>query len=597
MGRIIAYATPVFFAMIAIEYFVGRARGRNNYRLNDAVSSLSLGVMSQVVGLFTRALTIGIYAVVFGAVAVWQLPADQWWVWLLGIVSYDFCYYWNHRVRPRERGLLGVARRAPPEPALQPLDGAATDELERPARLDFLPADGDRRHPARSVRGRPVVNLLYQYWIHTEPIRSLGWFDRWFSSPSHHRVHHAVNDRYLDRNYGSILIVWDRLFGTFDEETERCVYGTRAPLDSWDPFWANFEVYADLARKSWKTDRWRDKLLVWLMPPGWQPAAASGAHWQKPHFEVSRLRRYDPPMTRGARWFTSVQFVAALLVPRRCSGTHSACISEVAAWSAAVLAVLWLTGAVMQGRLRVPAALAIEAAPLALLVVALPTRAESAVYVVELGDVRLARGAGSYRFRMPGMDGSTRACCVSRNGRRGPYPIQGKRQPTDTPRATGSAPTSELSSRSMFASSARSIHLKSAPHHQPVVQMQFRAEFGCGSHRATAVVVTQDRGFEIRFGVVHRAVHAGSCVGLDRAQCGQRMADGEHFGAVGAVPPHRDVPVIACGALALEDRIRDAPQPVGAASAGFRRRAVEQLSQRRWDNLDRGLLSGRGDGR
>ena len=98
MGRIIAYATPVFFAMIAIEYFVGRARGRNNYRLNDAVNSLSLGVMSQVVGLFTRALTIGIYAVVYSAVAVRQLPADQWWVWLLGIVSYDFCYYWFHRV-------------------------------------------------------------------------------------------------------------------------------------------------------------------------------------------------------------------------------------------------------------------------------------------------------------------------------------------------------------------------------------------------------------------------------------------------------------------------------------------------------------------
>ena len=88
MGRIIAYATPVFFAMIAIEYFVGRARGRNKYRLNDAVNSLSLGVMSQVIGLFTRALTIGIYAVVYSAVAVRQLPADQWWVWLLGMVSY-----------------------------------------------------------------------------------------------------------------------------------------------------------------------------------------------------------------------------------------------------------------------------------------------------------------------------------------------------------------------------------------------------------------------------------------------------------------------------------------------------------------------------
>jgi hypothetical protein len=243
-----------------------------------------------------------------------------------------------------------------------------------------------------------VVNLLYQYWIHTEQIGSLGWFDRWFSSPSNHRVHHAVNDRYIDRNYGGISMVWDHLFGSFVDETERCVYGTRAPLDSWDPFWANFEVYADLARKSWNADRWRDKLLVWLMPPGWQPAAASGAHWHKPHFEVSQLRRYDPPMTRGGRWFTTVQFVAVLFAATALlwySPTLS--FTEVAAWSAVVLAVLWLTGAVMQGRLRIPAALAIEVASLALLVVALPARAESRQMPVVVDDPAVQQAVAAAR--------------------------------------------------------------------------------------------------------------------------------------------------------------------------------------------------------
>jgi len=377
----------VFFAMIAIEYFVGRARGRSNYRLNDAVNSLSLGVMSQVVGLFTRALTIGIYAVIFGAVAVWQLPADQWWVWLLGIVSYDFCYYWFHRVG-HESALFWASHVVHHQSQEYNLSTALrqTSSSALLGWIFYLPM-AIAGIPPEVFAVAAVVNLLYQYWIHTEQIGSLGWFDRWFSSPSNHRVHHAVNDRYIDRNYGGISMAWDHLFGSFVEETERCVYGTRAPLDSWDPFWANFEVYADLARKSWNADRWRDKLLVWLMPPGWQPAAASGAHWQKPHFDVSQLRRYDPPMTHGGRWFTTVQFVAVLIGATALlwySPTLS--FAEVAAWSAAVLAVLWLTGAVMQGRLRIPAALAIEVASLALLVVALPARADSAKMPVVVDD-------------------------------------------------------------------------------------------------------------------------------------------------------------------------------------------------------------------
>jgi hypothetical protein len=214
-----------------------------------------------------------------------------------------------------------------------------------------------------------IVNLLYQYWIHTEQVGRLGWFDRWFSSPSNHRVHHAVNDRYIDRNYGGILMIWDRMFGSFVEESERCVYGTRAPLDSWDPLWANFEVYADLARKSWQADRWRNRLLVWIKPPGWQPATASGAQWEKPHFDVTRLRRFDPPMSRGTRRFVVAQFCAVLVGSTLLLWFESSLgAAAVSAWAVAAVAVLWITGAVMQGRLRLPLAIAIEAALVALLV-------------------------------------------------------------------------------------------------------------------------------------------------------------------------------------------------------------------------------------
>ena len=211
-----------------------------------------------------------------------------------------------------------------------------------------------------------IVDLLYQYWIHTELIGRLGWVDRWLATPSNHRVHHAVNDRYIDRNYGGILIVWDRLFGTFVEESERCVYGTRAPLESWDPLWANVEVYADLVRRARRCSRWRDKLLVWLKPPGWEPAAASGGRSHKLAYDLAQVRTYDPPLGSAARRFATVQLMLAILatvpllwfadvLPR----------ATLLAWAAAVVVVLWLIGAVMQGRMRNQRALLVEAAAIA----------------------------------------------------------------------------------------------------------------------------------------------------------------------------------------------------------------------------------------
>ena len=386
MGRIIALATPVFFALIALEYFVGRARGRSNYRLNDAVNSLSLGVMSQVIGLFTRALTIGIYAAVYSAVAIRDLPADRWWVWVLGIVSYDFCYYWFHRIG-HESAVFWASHVVHHQSQEYNLSTALrqTSSSALLGWVFYLPMAIAGIPPAVFAVAA-IVNLLYQYWIHTEQVGKLGWFDRWFSSPSNHRVHHAVNDRYIDRNYGGILMIWDRMFGSFVEETERCVYGTRAPLDSWDPLWANFEVYADLARKSWHADRWRDRLLVWVMPPGWQPATATGAHWEKPHFDVTRLRRYDPPMRRGTRYFVVVQF-CALLVGSTLLLWYSSSLDDptVAAWSVTTIALLWITGAVMQGRLRLRVALAIEVA-LAVLLVASLRSAAAPVAIPEIYD-------------------------------------------------------------------------------------------------------------------------------------------------------------------------------------------------------------------
>ncbi len=366
-SQIIVLATPVFFVLIAIEFAVGWARGRNTYRLNDAINSIGLGMLSQISAVFTRLLRVGIYTAVYAGVAVW--PDHAFWGtplgWLVALVFYDFCYYWLHRAG-HECALFWAAHVVHHQSQDYNLSTALrqTSSGALFGWVFYLPM---------AIAGVPpllfgivaLVDLLYQFWVHTEQVGKLGWFDRWFCSPSNHRVHHAVNDPYLDRNYGGILIVWDRLFGSFIEEDEKCVYGTRKPLQSWDPLWANAEVYWALLKDSWHTRRWADKLRVWFKPPGWRPADVA-ARFPPPPFELARVSVWHPPMTRAVMVFAAVQFVLLLLgVAQFLWRADGMPLPEAAVWLCALMAGLWAVGAVMQGRITMTEALWIESAALA----------------------------------------------------------------------------------------------------------------------------------------------------------------------------------------------------------------------------------------
>ena len=351
-AQIIVLATPVFLLLIVLEYAVGRARGRNTYRLNDTLNSVGLGVMSQVTGVFGKLLRIGMYTLVFEHVAITRLPADALWVWLFALLFYDFCYYWLHRASHRV-AVLWAAHAVHHQSEDYNL-GTALRQTSSGFLLGWL------FFVPMAVVGVPplvfgvvaLIDLLYQYWVHTQQIGRLGWFDRWFCSPSNHRVHHAVNERYLDKNYGGILIVWDRLFGTFKEEgdDEPIVYGTRAPLRSFNPLWANLQVYRDLGLDSWRASSWADKARVWLKPPGWRPADVA-ARWPKDAFDIAQVQRYDPPASRSAMWTATVLFTAMLGAT---SGflwfAHRLSLGEQALGAAAIVALLWLIGLVTQPR-------------------------------------------------------------------------------------------------------------------------------------------------------------------------------------------------------------------------------------------------------
>ncbi len=176
---------------------------------------------------------------------------------------------------------------------------------------------------------------------------------------------HAVNDSYLDRNYGGVLIIWDRLFGSFKEEGEPCIYGTRGALNSWDPLWANAEVYAALARDSWRTKAWADKLRVWFKPPGWRPADLA-ARYPKPAFSLDAVQTFNPPLTSTQQWFAALQFVVALgAVSLFLWNADALTWSDAAIWVAAITAGMWALGRFLQSHLAALELLMVQAAALA----------------------------------------------------------------------------------------------------------------------------------------------------------------------------------------------------------------------------------------
>jgi alkylglycerol monooxygenase len=369
-SQIIVLASPVFLGLIALEFFVGRARGNNTYRLNDAVTSIGLGMLSQVSAVFTRFLRIGIYTAVFTALSVapdtgfWFSP----WGWLLALVVYDFFYYWNHRL-----GHTCAVFWAAHVVHHQSEDYNLSTALRQTSSGAWL---GWVFYLPMALIGVPplvfgviaLVDLLYQFWIHTQQIGRLGWFDRVFASPSNHRVHHAVNDRYVDKNYGGVFMLWDHLFGSFEDEDPRepCVYGTRSPLRSWDPLWANGEVYSALWRESRQAHHWRDKLRLWFMPPGWQ-STDMAQRFPKAAFDLNGVHTYAPPMSRGVQVFSALQFVVLLAASSVFLWfTDGWPMWQSGVWFAAFLAGLWSVGAVMQGRITMLEALMIECAALAM---------------------------------------------------------------------------------------------------------------------------------------------------------------------------------------------------------------------------------------
>ena len=307
----IVLAIPAFFLLIGIELIAVRIAGRNDYRLADSVGDLSCGIVQQLLEVFLKTALFAGYAFVFERLRVATMPSSSGLAWVACFVGVDFFYYWFHRMSHEVNAIwathvvhhqsedfnLAVALR----------QGAFQGCMSW---VFYLPLAWMGFPPAMFLT-IVSINTLYQFWIHTQLIGRLGPLEGVLNTPSNHRVHHGRNPKYIDRNHGGTLIVWDRLFGTYQAEEEAPVYGITTPLASWNPVWANVHYWVELVGLARRATGLGDRLRVFLKPPGWRPEALGG--FQQPRdVDVASYRKWESNPPKAWVRYAFVQFILAL---------------------------------------------------------------------------------------------------------------------------------------------------------------------------------------------------------------------------------------------------------------------------------------------
>ncbi len=343
----IAFAIPFFLLFMALELFVGRARGRRGlYRLPDVLADLGCGVGQQITMVFAGGAILAGYTLLYDRFRLVTFSPSSLVPWIIAFFAVDLLYYAWHRLS-HEVNVLWAAHGVHHQSEDYNLAVALRQSIVTSfTALPFYYPMAFLGVPPIAYAATVGFSTLYQFWIHTELVGRLGPLERVLNTPSHHRVHHAVNPQYLDKNYGAVLIVWDRLFGTYAPEEASPVYGTTKPLASFDPVWAQVQLYAALASRSRRLRGW-DRLRVWWASPAWDPGG------ETPPSEAELLARpkHDPPLAAWVRPYAAAQFaplVAAtfLMILLQMTAPRS----SLAVAAALALATLLAVGALLDGR-------------------------------------------------------------------------------------------------------------------------------------------------------------------------------------------------------------------------------------------------------
>jgi len=248
----------------------GVAAASRGYELRDTAASLSMGIGNVLIDLFMRGVALSA-AIALAAIVPWKLDSSSVWTWVALLIATDFCYYWFHRFHHEIR-FFWAAHENHHSSKFYNLSTALRQSWTTPftGMLFYTPLPFLGFEPEMIVSA-VAINTVYQFWIHTEAIDKLGPLEWIINTPSHHRVHHGRNVEYLDRNYAGMLIIWDRMFGTFEPEVAPVDYGLTKNIDTFNPVKIAFHEWADMLRTAWHADNLMDAWNTLVQPPGWSP--------------------------------------------------------------------------------------------------------------------------------------------------------------------------------------------------------------------------------------------------------------------------------------------------------------------------------------
>ena len=305
----------MFLGLVLLEKLYGYIRFKDTFKPLDTISSLSSGYTNSLKDVLGLSFTVISYTWLVGKLAIFQIE-ETLLVYFIAFMALDFAGYWVHRLsheinffwnkhaihHSSEEFNLGCALRQ----SISSFVNIFTVFLI-PAAIFGVPAN--------VIAVIAPIHLFAQFWYHTVYIKKMGFLEKIIVTPSHHRVHHAINPEYLDKNHGQIFIFWDKLFGTFQEELASVppVYGITRPASTWNPIKINFQHVGLLIQDAWRATNWKDKFTIWFKPTGWRP---EGFEEKYPVAKITNpynFKKYETVLGKNAMIWVWFQFIFTLV--------------------------------------------------------------------------------------------------------------------------------------------------------------------------------------------------------------------------------------------------------------------------------------------
>lgn len=316
-GKILLIAMPLFLLLIIIEKVYGLYKGEDTAPYMDSVSSISSGITNAVKDVLGLSLTFISYEWLVSKVAIFHLEANVL-AYVIAFIVIDFYGYWTHRLAHQINFLWNkhAIHHSSEEFNLACALRQTVSSFVNLFIILLIPAAILGVPPVVIAITLPI-QLFMQFWYHTKHIKKMGFLENILVTPSHHRVHHAINPKYMDKNHSQIFIIWDKLFGTFQEELDEVppVYGITRPAKTWNPIRINFQHLWLLISDAWRAENWKDKFTIWFKPTGWRPDNFEAKYPVNKITDVYSFDKYETlNSSKLVYWSIAQMFITLLFV-------------------------------------------------------------------------------------------------------------------------------------------------------------------------------------------------------------------------------------------------------------------------------------------